>query len=306
MSAVVSTQSLSFRYGAHPALDGVDLSVAEGSVYALLGPNGSGKTTFIKLLLGLLRPSSGSAFVLGKRPETLTSSERADISYVAEGQQLPGWMRLRELESYLAPLYPRWDRALADSLRGRFSLDPGKLIRGHSRGERMKAALLCALAPRPRLLLMDEPFTGMDVMVKDDIVRGVLESAGSEGWTVLISSHDLGEVETIADGIGILRKGKLIFSESMEGVQNRFHHVEVMMPDDGAAKAVKTREGWLHLANAGPRLQFIDSVSTNGATEAAVRREIPGAVRVEVRPASLREVFVAVVRQAEREKAEAR
>ena len=159
----------------------------EGALYALLGPNGSGKTTLLQLLMGLRRPSAGRVSIMGVDSAALTLRDRSTIGYIAESQALPKWMRLEQLEAYLAPLYATWDAALARDLRTRFDLDPQKTIGTLSRGQQMKVALLCALAPRPKLLLMDEPFTGMDALVKDDLVRGLLESSGSEGWTVLLS-----------------------------------------------------------------------------------------------------------------------
>src|SRR5687767_4119426 len=202
--SVIETTGLTHHYGRVLALDDVDLTVPEGAVYALLGPNGAGKTTLLRILVGLQSASSGHVSLLGKAVTRITAADRASIGYVAEGQRLPGWMRLEQLESYLAPLYPTWDRSLASELRRRFRLDSQRKLRTLSRGESMKAALLCTLAPRPRLLLMDEPFSGMDAVVKDDLVSGLLETAGTEAWTVVISSHDLAELETLADGVGFL------------------------------------------------------------------------------------------------------
>ena len=163
--------------------------------------------------------------------QSLTAAHRARIGYVAEGQQLPPRWTLARLERYLAPLYPTWDAALAASLRERFQLDPSRALRTLSRGEHMKAALLCALAPRPELLLMDEPFTGMDAAVKDDLVRGVLELSGREGWTVVIASHDLAELDLLADWVGFLDHGRLQLHESMDTVRARYRWVEIMTSD---------------------------------------------------------------------------
>src|SRR3954466_4423808 len=154
----VEVSRLSYSYGKVDALHDVDVAIPEGAFYALLGPNGSGKTTFLQLLMGLRRAREGRVSILGVDQRALTVEQRARIGYVAEGQPLPGWMRLEQVEAHLAPLYPTWDPALAGELRDRFSLDPLQRVGTMSRGGRMKAALLCALAPRPRLLLMDEPF----------------------------------------------------------------------------------------------------------------------------------------------------
>ena len=157
--AVIEVDGLTHRYGSVTALADVDIQVPEGTLYALLGPNGAGKTTLLQILMGLRRPTAGRVSLLGKGISELTLQDRASIGYVAEGQPLPGWMTLQQLEEYLAPLYSTWDHALADELRRRFRLNPGRRIKTLSRGEHMKAALLCTLAPRPRLVLMDEPFT---------------------------------------------------------------------------------------------------------------------------------------------------
>src|SRR5687768_16966992 len=154
--AVITTKGLSHRYGQLTALDKVDLAIPEGSVYALLGPNGSGKSTLLQILMGLLHPSAGEINVLGKNVRSLTVGDRAQMGYMADGLRLPDWMTLRQLEAYVAPLYDTWDSALADDLRDRFSLDSARKIKTLSRGERMKAALLVSLAPRPLLILLDE------------------------------------------------------------------------------------------------------------------------------------------------------
>jgi ABC-2 type transport system ATP-binding protein len=220
--AVIEVANLTYKYGATIALRDLSFTVPRGAIYALLGPNGSGKTTLLQILMGLRRAQTGRASVLGCNVGRLTAADRESIGYIAEGQALPKWMTLRELEAYLAPLYPRWDAALASTLRTRFGLDPERKIKALSRGDYMKVALLCALAPRPRLLLMDEPFTGMDVLVKDELVQGLLETAGSEEWTVVICSHDLDELEMLADWVGFINRGELLVSESMDELRARF------------------------------------------------------------------------------------
>src|SRR5665213_365147 len=213
---VVDVSGVSYCYGKVTALSDLELSVPAGAFYALLGPNGAGKTTLLQLLMGLRRKQTGRISLLGVESSALTLRERSTIGYVAEGQALPKWMRLAQLERYLAPLYPSWDSALANTLRERFGLDAERKIGTFSRGDYMKAALLCALAPRPKLLLMDEPFTGMDVLVKDELVRGLLDFAGNEGWSVVLSSHDIGELELLADWVGFLDGGRMQLSEPMD------------------------------------------------------------------------------------------
>src|SRR5687768_6829857 len=164
MMNTVEVNRLSYSYARVDALHDITFHVPQGALYALLGPNGAGKTTLIQLLMGLRRANRGQVSLLGMDSRSLDREQRAQISYVAESQALPAWMTLEYLERYLAPLYPTWDRALAADLRRRFGLDSRRRIGTLSRGEHMKAALMCALAPRPKLLLMDEPFTGMDAV----------------------------------------------------------------------------------------------------------------------------------------------
>lgn len=293
--AVVEVDSVSYSYGTREALHDLNLSIPEGALYALLGPNGSGKTTLLQILMGLRRAQKGRVSLFGIDSGALSIDDRASIGYIAEGQALPGWMRLDQLEAYLEPLYPTWDRALASHLRERFELDPGRTIRSLSRGQHMKAALLCALAPRPQLLLMDEPFTGMDALVKDELVRGLLESAGSEGWTVLLCSHDIGELELLADWVGFLANGRMSLSQTMDAVRGRFKHVEVVT--DGVDTIDRANgDDWLSLERAGNRLTFVMSNADSGF-ESQLRSHFSSAAHVDVRDATLREVFVALAKQ---------
>ena len=294
--AIVEARGLTHRYGRVNALVGVDLEVPEGALYALLGANGAGKSTLLQILMGLRRATAGRASVLGKDVVRLTTEDRGRIAYVAEGQALPSWMTLEQLEAYLAPLYPAWDRALADELRRRFRLDARRKIGTLSRGERMKAALLCALAPRPRLLLLDEPFTGMDALVKDELVHGLLESAGEEGWTILICSHDINELETLADWVGFLDGGRLTLSEPMEALRERLKRVDVVTGNGTEPLPARLPAEWLAVERSGSRISFLLSGAGSPADGAELRGWFPEAARIDVRAASLREIFVALAR----------
>ena len=297
MNPVVETVGLTHRYGRFTALQDVDLVIPEGSLYALMGPNGAGKTTLLKILLGLLPPSEGSVRLLGKEGRRLSLAERASIGYVAEGQQLPDWMTLEQLERHLAPLYKTWDYGLATELRKSFRLPSTQRIRKLSRGERMKVALLCALAPRPKLLIMDEPFSGMDALVKDELVHGLLEFSSNEGWSVLLCSHDIAEVEHLADAVGFLDRGRLILSEPLDVLRDRFRWVEVMMNGGPMITPEALPPDWLSVGRSGRRAHFVVSDHGTPTWERDVHDRFPGAQRVDVRPASLREVFVALARE---------
>jgi ABC-2 type transport system ATP-binding protein len=295
--SMVEVNRLSYAYGRVQALQNLDLTIPAGALYALVGPNGSGKTTLMQVLLGLRRAQSGRASVLGRDCATLTAADRACIGYIAEGQALPGSMCLREVEAFLAPLYPTWDTALARDLRERFALDPARKFKTFSRGEQMKAALLCALTPRPTLLVMDEPFTGMDALVRDDLVRGLLQSAGAEGWTVLLCSHDIAEVEMLADWVGFLQKGRMRLSEPMDQLHQRFKHVDVQLAD-GATVGRPYPAHWFTVEQNGRMISFIAEMDGSEAGTTALRDRFAGASRLDVRDATLREVFIALARHA--------
>ena len=293
---MIEVTGVSYDYGRVQALDGLDLGVPEGALYALVGPNGAGKTTLMQLLMGLRRPQAGRAMVDGLDTMVFAARDRARITYVAEGQQLPEWMRLDQLDAYLAPLYPTWDAALAAELAARFRLDPTRPIRTFSRGQRMKAALRCALAPRPKVVLMDEPFSGMDALVKDELVGGLLESARSEGWTILLSSHDISELEMLADWAGFMAEGRMLFSESMESLLTRMKRVDVVGATTAPSGGALPRE-WTSVERAGGHVTFMVTQGGDGLEARALAPLFPGATRIDVRRPTLREVFIALAKE---------
>ena len=292
--SAVYTKGLSHRYGRHTALDGVELAVPRGSLYALLGPNGAGKTTLMKILLGMLRPTAGHAWIGGRSVTTLGPDDRHWLAYVAEGQDLPDWMTVDQLAAYLAPLYPSWDYELAAELRDRFRLPPRLKIRRMSRGQKMKAALLAALAPRPEILVMDEPFTGMDALVKDELVRGLLDLTHERDWTVFICSHDIGELEMLADWVGFLDRGRLILSEPMDVLRDRFRRVEVRMEPGPLVELETLPPTWLSPRRAGERVEFVTCDHGVAGWEDEVRGHLLGSRSIQSRPTSLKDIFVAL------------
>ena len=293
---IIEVDQLSYRYGRVHALRELDLTVPDGALYALIGPNGAGKTTLLQLLMGMRRPQTGRARVNGVDTTAFTARHRAHITYVAEGQSLPGWMRLDQLDAYLAPLYPTWDAALARELTVRFRLDPTRSIRTFSRGQRMKAALRAALAPRPRVVLMDEPFSGMDALVKDELIGGLLESARSEGWTILLSSHDISELEMLADWTGFLSDGRMVFSESMESLLMRMKWVEVAGVGTAPSNGEVPSE-WTSVERSGSLVSFLVTRGGDAVTAASLAPRFPGATHIDVRRPTLREVFVALAKE---------
>lgn len=296
MENAVSTQQLTRRFRSGTAVSDLSIQIPEGSVYGLLGPNGAGKTTTLHMLLNLLQPSEGSAQVLGVDSRRLKPRHFERIGYVSEEQKLPAWMTVERLIAFCRPLYPCWDDAFCQQLLARFELPLKQRLRTLSRGMRVKAALLTALAPRPRLLVLDEPFSGLDALVRDEMVRAVLELAGSEGWTVLVSSHDLADLENLLDRVAFLNQGKLVLEEGMDALRERFRSVIVPLPSGGSDQVVPhpTPPEWLRVEAGCGVLRFVHSDFRSDELESQLERIAPGAGRATVDPMSLREIFVAL------------
>ncbi|HUR60504.1 MAG TPA: ABC transporter ATP-binding protein [Opitutaceae bacterium] len=288
---IIETQNLPRRFGRMEAVHELNLAVPTGSVFALLGPNGAGKTTTLKLLMNLLPPTGGSARVLGADSRRLGERELAQIGYVSENQQLPLWMTLRQLLDYCRPFYPTWDRALEKSLLAQFALPETRKLGQLSRGMLMKAALLSSLAYRPKLLVLDEPFSGLDPVVRDEFIRGVLEVSAQGEWTVLVSSHDIEEVERLADHVALMDGGRLRLTETTEVLQGRFRRVEVT---DAPPSAAPTPD-WLEWSRAGALTRFVETRYAGDATERAWRDRFGGAA-IKSQPMSLREIFMTLTR----------
>ena len=291
---IIETTQLSRCYWRTEALRDLTLTVPTGSVFALLGSNGAGKTTAIKVLMNLLVPSEGEARVLGVDSRKLGEKERAQIGYVSENQKLPLWMSVRQLLDYCRPFYPTWDPALEGKLLAQFDLPPGRKLKHLSRGMLMKAALLSTLCYRPKLLVLDEPFSGLDPLARDDCVRGILEASELGDWTVLVSSHDIEEVERLADNIALLEAGRLKFSETTESLLGRFRKMEVTVT--GSVLLAAPPPGWLELDQKGGLVRFIATCYEREATERECRERFPeGAVTAH--PMTLREIFVNLARE---------
>jgi ABC-2 type transport system ATP-binding protein len=273
----------------------LSLDVPAGSVCALLGPNGAGKTTTLKVLLNLLPPTHGEARVLGVDSRKLSPRELQQIGYVSESQQQPDWMTVRQFLDYCRPFYPTWDLALEETLRARFDLPPERKLKHLSRGMRVKAILLSVLAFRPKVLVLDEPFSGLDPVVREDVTSGLLETAQAGDWTVLLASHDIEEVERLADRVALLEAGRVWLDETVESLLKRFRRVEVDL-QEGPAQMDAVPETWLKFERAGNRVTFVDSRYNREATEPACRARFPEAA-VTARPMTLREIYIALARR---------
>ncbi|HEY6219041.1 MAG TPA: ABC transporter ATP-binding protein [Gemmatimonadaceae bacterium] len=216
---VVEISQVTRRFGAKTALDDVSLSLSRGQVYGLVGANGAGKTTLIRHILGLLRAESGSVRVFGLDPVADPVGVLSRIGYLSEENDLPGWMRVDELIRYSRAFYPAWDDQYAEELRATFALDPAAKVKTLSKGQKARAGLLVALAYRPQLLVLDEPSSGLDPIVRRDILGAVMRTIADEGRTVLFSSHLLDEVEEVADHVTMINGGRIVLSGSLDEIR---------------------------------------------------------------------------------------
>ena len=209
---IIAVTNVTRRFGATMALSSVTLSLPRGGVYGLVGANGAGKTTLIKHILGLLRAEQGSVRVFGLDPVADPVGVLSRIGYLSEDRDLPTWMRVDELMQYSRALYPGWDDGYAEELRQAFALDAEARIKTLSKGQRARLGLLVALAYRPELLVLDEPSSGLDPVVRRDILAAIMRTIAHEGRTVLFSSHLLDEVEQVADHVTMINEGRLVLS----------------------------------------------------------------------------------------------
>lgn len=295
MNPMIEIDQLSKAFRQVRAVDRLSLAVPEGSVTAFLGPNGAGKSTTIKCLLNLLDADGGGSRLLGCPSAELGPEQFRQIGYVSENQQLPEWMNVSQLLDYLRPMYPDWDRGFEKKLLADFELPMTTPLRSLSRGQRMKAALLSSLAYRPKLVVLDEPFSGLDPLVRDEFLHGLLELTEREGWTVFISSHDIEEVERLADRVAIIDRGRIQLDESAESLQERFRSIEVQLDEEPPAIPDLPRH-WINLQQSGRSLRYVDTDFDRERQDEILKVHFPRALRHDAHAMSLREIFVALAR----------
>ena len=282
---VIAVSELTRRFGAKTALASVSLAVQRGGVYGLVGANGAGKTTLIKHILGLLRAESGSVRVFDRDPVADPVGVLSRIGYLSEENDLPGWMRIDELMRYSRAFYPGWHDAYAESLRQTFGLDPAAKVKNLSKGQKARTGLLIALAYRPELLVLDEPSSGLDPIVRRDILGAAIRMIADEGRTVLFSSHLLDEVEQVADHVTMISHGQIALSAPLQVLKESHRFVTVRFAESLARPPAVA--GVLHWNGA-------------GQDWTAFVRGVPGELRVDgarivaERVPSLDEIFVAV------------
>jgi ABC-2 type transport system ATP-binding protein len=292
---MIRVENLWKKFGRFDALRGLSFDVPEGSAFALIGANGAGKTTTIKVLMNILEPTRGSATLLAVDSRKISPRELRQIGYVSENQDMPSRLTVEEYVAYLRPFYPRWDRDLEASIARQLRLPLERKIGDLSHGMRLKMALMCALPYRPKLLILDEPFSGLDPLVRDEFMEGLLEQAGE--MTILISSHELGEIDGVATHVAFLDEGQLLFQESMSDLTGRFREVHVTLEIEAAQPGQVPTE-WLEMRALGNVLTFVDTrFDENGFAE-RIRARIEGVRGIDAQPMVLRSIFTTLARAA--------
>jgi len=286
--AVVAVTKLSRSFGSTKALHDVTLTVSRGCVFGLVGENGAGKSTLIKHLLGLWRAETGSVKVFNRDPVSEPEAVLARIGYLSEQPDLPGWMRVAELLRYTQSFYPRWDTTYAEQLLKQFGIDVTARIRTLSKGQRARVGLIVAEAHRPDLLILDEPSSGLDPLVRRDILEAIIRTVTDEGRTVIFSSHLLDEVERVSDYLAMLHKGTLRLCAPLDDIKAQ--HRRILLRFNEPHAEPPNVPGAIRIEGAGREWTVIcDAARIHGPSMA---RNLDASL-VEDCPASLDEIFVA-------------
>lgn len=284
----IALERLTVRYGQRLALDQVTLDVPEGSVYALLGRNGAGKSSLVRCLLGEQQPSAGQALLLGRDAWRERAAALVEVGVVPEDPDAPPAMTPRQISRFCSRLYPRWDAAGVEARLERFGVPPDTPFGKLSKGQKGQVAMALALASSPRLLVLDDPTLGLDAVARKAVFEELIGELADRGTTVFITTHDLAGVERIADRVGILRAGKLVLDEEMEAVKHRFRRISFPRSRQEAV----TRLGALAPVAVASRGWEVEAVIANYDEErlsAASAADEP-----EVTSLTLEEIFIAL------------
>lgn len=246
-NVLVEFDSVSMHYQESRAIDSVTFALNGGTTLGLLGPNGAGKSTCLKLLTGLIRPTTGEVRIFNDSSVPICPATRQEIGYVPEEPWLYPWMTVRQLVKFTAPMYERWDKQFAEQLILDFELPVDRPIRKFSKGMRVKAALLVALVHHPRMLVMDEPLAGLDPLARDELVSLIVRAKSERTECIVISSHQIDEVVRLADQIAILNHGRLILFAGLHELHTDAKRIEAVLTDGCLPKQELSQAVWQHI-----------------------------------------------------------
>jgi ABC-2 type transport system ATP-binding protein len=294
---VIETRGLCKRYGARPggidALRGLDLEVPAGSICGFLGRNGAGKTTTIKVLLGMAHASGGHARVFGLPvgDERASVEIRRRTGFVSDDKDLYDYMDVAALIRFTAGWFPRWRADLAADYLQRFELPPDRKVKSLSRGMRTKLALLVALCRGAELLLLDEPTAGLDPAMAEQVLQALVAHVAREATTVLFSSHQIAEVEQIADRIAIIERGRAVLAGALDDLRARFRRIQLVFDRDPPDVVLRSSV----VGRVRRQGRVISVVTSAGADPILDEVRALGAVSIDVSPVGLKEIFLDTV-----------
>jgi ABC-2 type transport system ATP-binding protein len=290
---VIETSDLRKQYGDIAALRGLTLQVPKGSIFGFLGRNGAGKTTTIKVLLGMARPSSGAARGFGTALDTPEASLalRRRTGFVSEEKELYDYMTIDEIVRFTASFYPRWRRDLEERYLQKFDLPRTRRIKGLSRGTRAKVALLLALARGAELLILDEPTSGLDPAATEEVLQALVSHVAHEELTVFFSSHQIAEVEQVADRVAIIDRGAAVVSGAIDDLRERYCRIQLVFAGDAPAHTFRA-PGIVRARRQGRVLTVLSSAGPDSVVDEA-RALNPSAVNTS--PVTLKDIFLETV-----------
>jgi ABC-2 type transport system ATP-binding protein len=290
---VIETADLRKHYDGVEAIRGVNLEVPPGSIFGFLGPNGAGKTTTIKVLLGMVRPTSGEARVFGLAADDGEASVeiRRRTGFVSEDKDLIEYMTVEEIIRFAAAFYPRWRHDLEQRYLRRFDLPPARKIKALSRGMRTKLALLLAFARGAQLLVLDEPTAGLDPAAAEDVLQALVAHVAGEEMTVFFSSHQIAEVDQIADRVAIMDRGRVLVAAALDDLRANYRRIQLVFAGD--APDVRFRAPGVARVDRNGRVLTV--LASAGAEPILDEARALGPVSVDVTAVTLKEIFLATV-----------
>ncbi len=290
---IIETAELRKSYGEVEALRGLSLQVKAGSIYGFLGPNGAGKTTAIKILIGMVRPTQGQARVFGlaaDAPQTSVEIRRR-IGFASEDKDLYDYLTVEGMIRFTAAFFPRWRRDLEQRYLRAFELPLERKVKALSRGMRTKLALLLALCRGAELLILDEPTSGLDPVGTEDVLKALVAHVASEEMTVFFSTHQIAEVDQIADHVAIIHRGRAVVAGALDDLREAFRRIQLVF--DGEAPEVVFRAPGVERVWRKGRVLTV--LSSAGAERILDEARALGPVSVDVVPVTLKEIFLETV-----------
>ena len=295
MSEILNIISLDKSFGQKKVLENFNMTLQEGKVYGLLGNNGEGKTTLIRIIMGIIPSNKGEIFYKNQKIEFKHSAYKKEIGYIPEESFFYSWMTIKDLLDLNSSFYPKWNSKKAHEFLERFSLDNKVRIRTLSRGMKLKLGLIVALASEPELLILDDPTSGIDVPTRQDFLKGIIRELSEAGTTILFSTHLIHELEKIVDHLSILHNRHLILDEDYQKVKNAAKRVRITFKDsfpenigiDGVLK--EQREG-----------NIADLVIYPWDKVMEKQIEALSPIRWDIEPLSLEEIFISFVSKNEK------